>query len=147
MRTAKAQINLRFHAHSRSLIKGRRCPQTESWDTLKCFNREQMSRWDFAHVQDDVNQHILRMLEGTFSLDAEPTIWPIYCASWTKESMNIVYVNVNPYIHHSNKFSIGSIYVGNSNPQLKGISKSLRLALWVKFSADDTLKYFFLFFS
>ena len=25
---------------------------------------------DFAQVQDDVNPHILRMLEGTFSLDA-----------------------------------------------------------------------------
>ena len=25
---------------------------------------------DFAHVQDDANPHILRMLEGTTSLDA-----------------------------------------------------------------------------
>ena len=25
---------------------------------------------DFSHVQDDVNPHLLRMLEGTFSLDA-----------------------------------------------------------------------------
>ena len=24
---------------------------------------------DYAHAQDDLNQHILRMLEGTFSLD------------------------------------------------------------------------------
>ena len=29
-----------------------------------------MPGWDFAHVQDDVNLCILRMLEGTFSLDA-----------------------------------------------------------------------------
>ena len=29
-----------------------------------------MPRWDFAHVQDDVNPHLLHMLEGTFSLDA-----------------------------------------------------------------------------
>ena len=30
-----------------------------------------MSEWDFAHVQDDVNPHLLRMFEGTFiSLDA-----------------------------------------------------------------------------
>ena len=32
-----------------------------------------MPSWDFARVQNDVNPHILRMLEGTFSLDASPT--------------------------------------------------------------------------
>ena len=29
-----------------------------------------MSEWDFAHVQDNVYPHILRMPEGTFSLNA-----------------------------------------------------------------------------
>ena len=29
-----------------------------------------MPGWDFAHVHDDLNPHIVRMLEGTFSLDA-----------------------------------------------------------------------------
>ena len=29
-----------------------------------------MAGWDFAHVQNDVNPHIVRMLEGMFSLDA-----------------------------------------------------------------------------
>ena len=30
-----------------------------------------MPGWSFAHVQDDVNLHILRMLKGTlFSFDA-----------------------------------------------------------------------------
>ena len=29
---------------------------------------------DFAHVQDDVIPHILRILEGTFSLDAAPLL-------------------------------------------------------------------------
>ena len=47
-----------------------RCPQTESLDTIECFNAKQMPGWDFAHVHDDVNPHILRMLEGTFSLNA-----------------------------------------------------------------------------
>ena len=28
-----------------------------------------MPGWDWAHAQDDVNPHILRMDEGTFSLD------------------------------------------------------------------------------
>ena len=35
---------------------------------IECFNDEQMSGSDVAHVQDDVNPHILRMLKGTFSL-------------------------------------------------------------------------------
>ena len=46
-----------------------RCPQTESLDTTECFNGEQMHGRGFAHVQDDVNPYILRMPEGTFSLD------------------------------------------------------------------------------
>ena len=34
-----------------------------------------MLGWDFAHVQGDVNPHILCMLEGTFfSLDAAHTV-------------------------------------------------------------------------
>ena len=28
-----------------------------------------MPGWDFVDEQDDVNPHILRMLEGTFSID------------------------------------------------------------------------------
>ena len=44
------------------------CPQTESLHTIEYFNGEQMPGWDFAHVPDDVNPHILRMLEDTFSL-------------------------------------------------------------------------------
>ena len=28
-----------------------------------------MHEWDLVHVQDDVNSHILRMLDDTFSLD------------------------------------------------------------------------------
>ena len=45
--------------------QGLRCPQTESFDTIDCFNGEQV-----PSVQDDVNPHILHMFEGTFSLDA-----------------------------------------------------------------------------
>ena len=46
------------------------CPsQTESLDTTECFNEEQYLDAT-AHVQDDVNPHINRMFEGTFSLDA-----------------------------------------------------------------------------
>ena len=60
----KAQISLRIRAAWSILC----CPQTESLDTIEFSNGEQTSGWDFAHVQDDVNPLILRMLEGTFSL-------------------------------------------------------------------------------
>ena len=51
----KAQISLRVRA--------------VTLDTLECFSGEQLPN-ETAHAQDDVNPHILRMLEGTFSLDA-----------------------------------------------------------------------------
>ena len=46
-----------------------RCPHSGSLDTIECISGEQIPGWDFAHVQD-VNPHILRMLEGIFSLEA-----------------------------------------------------------------------------
>ena len=54
--------------------QGLRCPQIELMNTIKCFNGEKMPERDFAHVQGDVNPHILRMLECTFSLDAAQLI-------------------------------------------------------------------------
>ena len=38
-----------------------------------------MPGWYVAHVQDDVNPHILRMLEGTFSLDVTQIIVDFVC--------------------------------------------------------------------
>ena len=67
MRTAKAQISMRLFAHA---YQGLRCPQNEWLDSTEYFNGDQMPGWDFAHVQDDVNPHIMHMLEGTFSFDA-----------------------------------------------------------------------------
>ena len=48
--------------------QGIRCRQTESLDTLKCFNGEKCPD-ETAHVQGDVDPPILRMLEDTFLLD------------------------------------------------------------------------------
>ena len=45
MQTAKAQISLRASAQHDQDI---RCPQTESLDTIKCFNGEQKLGWDCA---------------------------------------------------------------------------------------------------
>ena len=49
--------------------QGLRCPQTESLATKECMHEDHRSEWHFAHAQDDVNPHFLRMLEGTFSHD------------------------------------------------------------------------------
>ena len=50
--------------------QGFRCPQTESLETKECFNGEQMPGWDCTFVHWDMNPHVIRMFEGTFSLDA-----------------------------------------------------------------------------
>ena len=60
-----------------------------------------MPGWDFAHVQDDVNPNILRMLENTFSLDTAhltftPTLKNVTCSyglPW--ETVKCKQVNVN----------------------------------------------------
>ena len=68
MRTAKPRSDC---ADAQSDL-GLHCPLTESFDTAECINREQMPRGYLAHVQDDLNLRILRMLEDIFSLDAPP---------------------------------------------------------------------------
>ena len=50
--------------------QGLRCSQIESLTTTECFNEEQMPEWGFAHVRDNVNPHISRMLKGTYWLYA-----------------------------------------------------------------------------
>ena len=47
--------------------QGLRCPQTELLYTIDCSDGKQMLGLDFAHVQDNVNPHILRMFEGTLT--------------------------------------------------------------------------------
>ena len=46
------------------------CMLSKSVDTTECMNREQMPAWYLAHAQGDLNLRILRVLEGTFLLDA-----------------------------------------------------------------------------
>ena len=65
MRTAKAQISLRI----RAVWSGLHWSLTESLDTTECMIEEQRLEWDLAPSQDG-SPHILRMLKGTFSLDA-----------------------------------------------------------------------------
>ena len=48
---------------------------TESLDTTERTNGEQRPRWYFAHAQDDLNVHTLRMLQDTFSLDVVQTLF------------------------------------------------------------------------
>ena len=46
------------------------CPLTELLPTSKCMKREQTPSCYFTHAQDNLNLRILRVIEGTFSLDA-----------------------------------------------------------------------------
>ena len=50
--------------------QGLHCPLTESLDTIACMNGKQRFELYFAHAQDDLNLYILRMFNGTVSLDA-----------------------------------------------------------------------------
>ena len=64
--TAKAQISLRFLA----IWSGPLFSENRIIGEYTILKGEQMPDWAFAHVQDDVNPHILRMLESIFLLDA-----------------------------------------------------------------------------
>ena len=49
--------------------QGLHYPLTKSQDTIEYMNGDQSTGWYTAHVQDDVNPYILRMLEDTFAHD------------------------------------------------------------------------------
>ena len=49
---------------SAQLDQGLFCPLTESFYTIECRNGEKRPGSDLAHAQDDVNPHILRMVEA-----------------------------------------------------------------------------------
>ena len=85
-------------AHAQS-DQGLRCSLP---DTIDPINGEQRPGWDLAHTKKDVTPHILRMLDGIFSL-----VRPIY------EYHNGVYNNVAAhseilYFHIYNFFTPGS---------------------------------------
>ena len=75
--------------------QGLRCPQT--LDTIECFNGEQMPDCGFAHVQDDVNLHILCMFKGAFSLDAVLLVIAFTVAAAT---------NAVPFLKHVSFFKV-----------------------------------------
>ena len=61
---------------------GLRCPLLESLYNIECMHGEQRQGWDLVHAHDDVNLHILRMLQDTFSLGTAQMMskarnWPI----------------------------------------------------------------------
>ena len=69
---------------------GLRCPLTESLDTTECMNGEQKLGLQFAHAQDDQNLGILRMFDGTFSLDAAHIIKEIQPGRNRKQSGHLL---------------------------------------------------------
>ena len=74
--TTMAQISPRI----RAVWSGLSLSADRTMEYYTMFQRKteesKMSGWDFAHAHDDVNPHILRMLEGTFSpVAAQITRW------------------------------------------------------------------------
>ena len=78
--------------------QGPHCSLTESLDITECMNGDQMPGWGLGQAQDNVHPHILRMLEGTLSLDeAQYVITPLdkrsitwlYCIIWAASSENV----------------------------------------------------------
>ena len=57
------------------------CPQTESLDNIDCISGDQRPRWDFAHVQDDLNLHIFCMFEENFCLTCPLCVLNSQCSS------------------------------------------------------------------
>ena len=89
-------------ARKRSLITAFSVPK-QNLDTIKCL-MERKCLYGTAHVQDDVNPHILRMLEGTFlSLDADyltssngqlaAKIWGLFVWPSSKTSLCIMHTS------------------------------------------------------
>ena len=66
LRSPKAQISMRICAVEQCI----RCSQTELLNTVERFHRETNHPNKTAHVHDDMNPYTLRMIEGTFLLDA-----------------------------------------------------------------------------
>ena len=90
---AYAKNESTYHTHIRADQK-LHCPLTESLATTECMNGEQMSGWYFAHVQDYLNLCILRMFEGSFSLDmARNLIGNIMVTCGSKIAKLIPFVN------------------------------------------------------
>ena len=92
-RTLKAQINLRI----RKIWPMPTLPAYKLLDTIEYNNGKLMPGWNFVHVQDDAKRHILRVLKGTFSLDAAHIIVPsTYEFLTTKMDRNRKYMLRSP---------------------------------------------------
>ena len=68
-------------------VQALHCLLTESLSTTKYMNGEQRSRRYFAYAQDNLHQRLLRMFEGTFTLDAALLICTI------RKDVFVAYVN------------------------------------------------------
>ena len=64
-------------AHSRRLTRAFAVRLQKYWILLNLL-MESKGPYDLAHAQDDVNLHILRMLEGILSLGAARIMWSCY---------------------------------------------------------------------
>ena len=64
-------------------------------NTVECINGKQRPRKNLACVQDDVNQHILCMLQGTFSLGTTHKSSDSY-HNWAIGVLEYIYMYLKP---------------------------------------------------
>ena len=99
MQTAKAQISL----HIRAIWSG------ISLSSERIGGYYSSMESNFAHAQDDVNPHILRMFEGTFSLDSAHILaifWYCFRLSRSLMKSGTSEITINKSISHKHNLSI-----------------------------------------
>ena len=120
-------------AHPRSLIRAFTVRQQNYW----------ILQNDFAHVLDDVNSHILRMLDSTFSLDTAK----LMKKRSSEDPQTAQFVDYVAFSLFANKF-VNTLTVFLSFGPFILLSCGYVLTfttLWIN-SADYKLVLFFLFF-
>ena len=112
---------------------------------------EQRPGWFFAHVQDDLNLHILHMYKGTFSLDAAHyvfvvnlRIWVLLLWSHDLVLFNLIRVPSSKYLQHFCFFfspgytsSTYSRLIGDSKPDGDGWAPDVSSAVDSRFIEDS----------
>ena len=76
-----------------------------------CINRGQKPESDLAHARDDANPHILRMVEGTFSLDATHFIIHIIMQIYTCDPTLYLFSKASMRKIYKSQNRIQSVYV------------------------------------
>ena len=110
--------------------QGLRCPPSQPLNTIDPYQWKVKARMRPSHAQDVVNQHILCLLEGTFSLGA--AIW--FSFEYARRPLLLLYgtpcvFNLNPYRANTRVkiwFSFSLFHLQKSKPANKIYSECIK---------------------